>query len=66
MAVISRCMLGVMVISGVLGLVSYSTAHVVLTYPIARTYRMDFLNNKQTPAPCGMPKGRSNTINVLF
>ncbi|CAG5128969.1 unnamed protein product, partial [Candidula unifasciata] len=30
--------------------------HVVLTYPPARTYPLDFLNNIGTPAPCGMPK----------
>lgn len=32
-------------------------AHVALTYPPARHYDLDFLDNSRTPGPCGMPKG---------
>lgn len=32
-------------------------AHVALTYPPARKYDLDFLDNSRTKAPCGMPKG---------
>jgi hypothetical protein len=31
--------------------------HVALTFPPARKYDLDFLDNSRTPAPCGMPKG---------
>ncbi|KAK3091456.1 hypothetical protein FSP39_019963, partial [Pinctada imbricata] len=31
--------------------------HVVLTFPPARTYPLDFLDNIRTPGPCGIPKG---------
>ena len=33
------------------------SAHIVLTYPPARTYALDYLDNIHTPEPCGMPKG---------
>jgi hypothetical protein len=39
-----------------LGLLGSSNAHVRLTYPPARPYAMDFLDNIRTEAPCGMPK----------
>lgn len=32
-------------------------AHVALTFPPARKYDLDFLDNSRTKAPCGMPKG---------
>lgn len=32
-------------------------AHVALTYPPARHYDLDFLDNSRTKGPCGMPKG---------
>ncbi|XP_033738830.1 uncharacterized protein LOC117326259 isoform X2 [Pecten maximus] len=32
-------------------------AHVSLTFPPARKYALDFLDNLRTPGPCGMPKG---------
>lgn len=32
-------------------------AHVALTFPPARKYDLDFLDNSRTPPPCGMPKG---------
>uniref|UniRef100_A0A1A9X3I8 Uncharacterized protein n=1 Tax=Glossina brevipalpis TaxID=37001 RepID=A0A1A9X3I8_9MUSC len=31
-------------------------AHVALTYPPARKYDLDFLDNTRTKGPCGMPK----------
>lgn len=33
------------------------SAHVALTYPPARKYDLDFLDNTRTKGPCGMPKG---------
>lgn len=33
------------------------TAHVALTFPPARKYDLDFLDNSRTKPPCGMPKG---------
>lgn len=33
-------------------------AHVALTYPPARKYDLDFLDNSRTRGPCGMPKGK--------
>lgn len=33
-------------------------AHVALTFPRARQYDLDFLDNARTPAPCGMPRGK--------
>lgn len=32
-------------------------AHVALTFPPARKYDLDFLDNSRTKGPCGMPKG---------
>lgn len=32
-------------------------SHVALTYPPARKYDLDFLDNSRTKGPCGMPKG---------
>lgn len=39
--------------------VSVSHGHVGLTYPPARKYDLDFLDNVRTKPPCGMPKGKS-------
>ncbi|XP_067212529.1 uncharacterized protein [Linepithema humile] len=36
-------------------------AHVALTFPPARHYDLDFLDNARTPAPCGMPRGNVKT-----
>ncbi|XP_018044703.1 PREDICTED: uncharacterized protein LOC108684748 isoform X3 [Atta colombica] len=36
-------------------------AHVALTFPPARHYDLDFLDNARTPAPCGMPRGHVKT-----
>lgn len=35
-----------------------SAGHVALTYPPARKYDLDFLDNSRTKGPCGMPKGK--------
>ena len=35
------------------------SSHVALTYPPARSYNLDFLDNARTPGPCGMPKGNT-------
>ncbi|XP_076338554.1 uncharacterized protein LOC143240269 isoform X1 [Tachypleus tridentatus] len=37
--------------------VGTAVAHVALTFPPARKYNLDFLDNGRTKAPCGMPKG---------
>lgn len=39
-------------------LIQYTSAHVALTYPPARQYDLDFLDNSRTKGPCGMPKGK--------
>merc|ERR1719357_1468224 len=36
-------------------------AHVVLTFPPARNFDLDFLDSARTKAPCGMPKGTERT-----
>ncbi|XP_071117126.1 uncharacterized protein [Haliotis cracherodii] len=33
------------------------SAHLVLTFPPARKYALDFLDNFRTSAPCGVPRG---------
>lgn len=38
------------------------SAHVALTYPPARKYDLDFLDNSRTKGPCGMPKGESSNL----
>ncbi|XP_050356652.1 uncharacterized protein LOC126777614 isoform X5 [Nymphalis io] len=35
--------------------------HVALTFPPARKYDLDFLDNSRTKPPCGMPKGSIKT-----
>ncbi|XP_045454874.1 uncharacterized protein LOC123664374 [Melitaea cinxia] len=37
------------------------SGHVALTYPPARKYDLDFLDNSRTKPPCGMPKGSIRT-----
>ena len=39
-------------------LVQECLGHIRLTYPPARKYQFDFLDNARAPGPCGMPKGR--------
>ena len=34
-------------------------AHIRLTFPPARKYQFDFLDNVRTPGPCGMPSGET-------
>lgn len=41
-----------------LGLVYEAVSHVALTFPPARKYDLDFLDNSRTKGPCGMPKGK--------
>ena len=36
-------------------LITTTFAHIRLTYPPARNYDLDFLDNARTPYPCGMP-----------
>lgn len=48
-----QCLVIVLVISSVL--ISSTCGHVALTYPPARKYDLDFLDNSRTPGPCGMP-----------
>lgn len=40
--------------------------HVALTFPPARKYDLDFLDNSRTPAPCGMPKGKQFILDYCF
>uniref|UniRef100_A0A182JYY1 Uncharacterized protein n=1 Tax=Anopheles christyi TaxID=43041 RepID=A0A182JYY1_9DIPT len=37
-------------------------AHVALTFPPARQYDLDFLDNSRTKPPCGMPKAGRHYI----
>ena len=39
-----------------------SWAHVGLTFPPARQYDLDFLDNVRTRPPCGMPKGKAKHL----
>lgn len=36
--------------------------HVSLTFPPARKYDLDFLDNSRTKGPCGMPKGKRRSF----
>ena len=40
------------------------TCHVGLTFPPAREYDLDFLDNVRTRAPCGMPKGKEKLCHL--
>lgn len=40
-----------------IGAIELAVGHVALTYPPARKYDLDFLDNSRTKGPCGMPKG---------
>lgn len=42
----------------VLTVCGVTVAHVALTFPPARKYDLDFLDNGRTKGPCGMPKGK--------
>lgn len=51
----------------VLSTCSYlACGHVALTFPPARKYDLDFLDNSRTPAPCGMPKGEQDYSQSFF
>lgn len=39
-------------------LVGQAVGHVALTFPPARKYDLDFLDNSRTKGPCGMPRGK--------
>lgn len=54
MRVMCATMLAVILCVSFLPLIS---SHVALTYPPARKYDLDFLDNSRTKGPCGMPKG---------
>lgn len=54
----------VLVISSVL--INLTWGHVALTYPPARKYDLDFLDNSRTPGPCGMPSNMPGNLNKLF
>lgn len=43
-----------------------TVAHVALTFPPARKYDLDFLDNSRTKAPCGMPKGEFCYATVTY
>lgn len=50
--------------------VDQAVGHVALTFPPARKYDLDFLDNSRTKGPCGMPKGKSknhlSNFNLFF
>ena len=48
----------------ILILAEAANCHVGLTFPPARKYDLDFLDNARTKPPCGMPKGR-NPLNAV-
>lgn len=58
---------GLLLLSLWLGTYHYApaTGHVALTYPPARKYDLDFLDNGRTPAPCGMPKGSFTALRLV-
>ena len=47
-------------VSVLLTVTTICQGHVQLTYPPARTYAIDFLDNARTVPPCGMAKGLSH------
>lgn len=44
----------------------FTEAHVALTFPPARKYDLDFLDNSRTKGPCGMPKGKNSFVEEGF
>lgn len=54
----------VLVVSSVL--INLTWGHVALTYPPARKYDLDFLDNSRTPGPCGMPSGLDGKLRFFF
>ncbi len=58
MSIVSSTMIAVCyVLQLVFMNVGLTSGHVALTYPPARKYDLDFLDNVRTKGPCGMPKG---------
>lgn len=53
----SACTIRVLSFLVLVNLVSETGGHVSLTYPPARKYALDFLDNLRTTGPCGIPKG---------
>ncbi|XP_039765017.1 uncharacterized protein LOC120637291 isoform X3 [Pararge aegeria] len=53
--------LGVTVVCALSAVFVCVSGHVALTYPPARKYDLDFLDNSRTKPPCGMPKGSIRT-----
>ena len=45
---------------------SFVLAHVRLTFPPARKYDWDFLDNVRTNYPCGVPEGRFFSDHLKF
>lgn len=43
-----------------------SWSHVALTFPPARKYDLDFLDNSRTKAPCGMPRGKRRLNRLVY
>lgn len=56
-----KCLFSILII---INQVLYSSAHVALTFPPARKYNLDFLDNIRTPGLCGMPAGLSAPYNL--
>jgi hypothetical protein len=56
-------LLGCAVLCIMMGQVTW--AHVGLTFPPARMFDLDFLDNIRTKPPCGMPKGEILRNNVV-
>ncbi|XP_076440342.1 uncharacterized protein LOC143279906 [Babylonia areolata] len=46
-------------------MVGEGEGHIRLTYPPARKYQFDFLDNVRTPFPCGMPPGLDGSRTML-
>lgn len=42
----------------IFSIINITYGHVALTFPPARKYDLDFLDNSRTKGPCGMPKGK--------
>lgn len=46
-------------------IVNQCEGHVALTFPPARKFDLDFLDNSRTKGPCGMPKGKLKMKNLF-
>ena len=47
-------------------LLSQCSAHVRMTYPPARQYALDFLDNVRTDPPCGMEAGKHDNLSCTL